>query len=447
MVTVRSGWLVNALVVAGLLFGLGCGRNAPSDVPSTVASTPTPVADPIASTAAGEAVITPYPTAPSALAPTPSPVSAVRPVSTPVIVSKINPTPRPLSDSRPTRRDVSRFRVFSPGGAGAYGHGDDSPSLEEVLNKGLYAAGITPTHLVFRGTARDAFVWPSDVSATDGQRIANFPLNYPLGSETYVYQICTETFPSVHRDEWESLILHAIEQWKYSIDNIVTVRRSSDDCARYAAFIEAAADEVANLAPGVDATEHVEAMFELFHHHSFDATYDEAVDDDKLLNEIRMYDDVADANIVLLKDVGVFHELAGRFGHRCDWIRRDRTACTDLTQYGPGQYTRDVMIRRDHPVFRRVVPDVPGADDSFDDDDILLNDDCLDAYRVLVHEIGHVLGIGWGREPSARPLDAGHALVADSVMNYDHITGVAEPDCSPYPLDIMAVYAIYQTLD
>ena len=170
VVTLRSGWLVNAVVLAGLLFGLGCGRNAPPDVRSTVARTPTPVADLIASTAAGLAVITPYPTAPSASAPTPSPVSAVRPVPTPVIVSKITPTPRPRLASVPTRRDVSRFRVFSPGGAGAYADGDDSPSLEEVLNKGLYAAGITPSHLVFDYRTTIASV---DIEATRLQTIAD----------------------------------------------------------------------------------------------------------------------------------------------------------------------------------------------------------------------------------------------------------------------------------
>ena len=161
---------MNALVLAGLLFGLGCGRNAPPDVRSTVARTPTPVADLIASTVTGEAVITPYPTAPSASVPTPSPVSSGRPVPTPVIVSKITLTPRPLPDSRPTRRDVSRFRAFSPGGAGAYGHGDDSPSLEEVLNKGLYAAGITPSHLVFDYRTTIASV---DIEATRLQTIAD----------------------------------------------------------------------------------------------------------------------------------------------------------------------------------------------------------------------------------------------------------------------------------
>ena len=41
-----------------------------------------------------------------------------------------------------------------------------------------------------------------------------------------------------------------------------------------------------------------------------------------------------------------------------------------------------------------------------------------------------------------------HALIPDSVMNYDHdidqITN--EPDCSPYPFDVIALEALYQTV-
>ena len=40
---------------------------------------------------------------------------------------------------------------------------------------------------------------------------------------------------------------------------------------------------------------------------------------------------------------------------------------------------------------------------------------------------------------------ASHPSTPDSVMNYDWRAGVNEPDCSPYPLDVMAIYALYQT--
>ena len=34
-----------------------------------------------------------------------------------------------------------------------------------------------------------------------------------------------------------------------------------------------------------------------------------------------------------------------------------------------------------------------------------------------------------------------HPTILDSVMNYE-----VEPDCSPYPFDIVAIYALYQNL-
>ena len=41
-----------------------------------------------------------------------------------------------------------------------------------------------------------------------------------------------------------------------------------------------------------------------------------------------------------------------------------------------------------------------------------------------------------------------HALIPDSVMNYDHdIDQIPdEPECSPHPFDIMALEALYQTV-
>ena len=40
-----------------------------------------------------------------------------------------------------------------------------------------------------------------------------------------------------------------------------------------------------------------------------------------------------------------------------------------------------------------------------------------------------------------------HPSGADSVMNYDSVTGVNEPDCSPNPLDILAIRVLYQALN
>lgn len=86
------------------------------------------------------------------------------------------------------------------------------------------------------------------------------------------------------------------------------------------------------------------------------------------------------------------------------------------------------------------------------------------AYRLAVHEAVHALGladitldlieiIGAGFK---QPYETAHPTIPDSAMNYDgdvpkHWARWApsplnEPDCSPHPFDILAIYALYQTV-
>ena len=84
---------------------------------------------------------------------------------------------------------------------------------------------------------------------------------------------------------------------------------------------------------------------------------------------------------------------------------------------------------------------IPGRDDGVVNAyDVRLNT-CLtsrSAYSTLVHEAGHALGIRLGEY---------HPTIADTVMNpYSPFSSPCEYfDCSPYPFDIMAIYALYQT--
>ena len=77
-------------------------------------------------------------------------------------------------------------------------------------------------------------------------------------------------------------------------------------------------------------------------------------------------------------------------------------------------------------------------------------------YADIIHEAGHALGIGGLPEEIA--YIKSHPPLVDSVMNYneesevllnvvDGKANLREPDCSPHPLDIMAIYALYQTVD
>ena len=67
------------------------------------------------------------------------------------------------------------------------------------------------------------------------------------------------------------------------------------------------------------------------------------------------------------------------------------------------------------------------------------DDDSTYAYRTAMHEAGHALGTS-GFDPSRGGLYIpAHPNISDSVMNYE-----TEPDCSPQPFAIFAIYALYQ---
>ena len=83
------------------------------------------------------------------------------------------------------------------------------------------------------------------------------------------------------------------------------------------------------------------------------------------------------------------------------------------------------------------------------------------AYLIPLHEAGHALGMSGASIPKSilaglpiGPLTTpaykeSHPTVRESVMNYDdkvYKGGANEHDCSPHPLDVMAVWALYQTI-
>ncbi len=77
-------------------------------------------------------------------------------------------------------------------------------------------------------------------------------------------------------------------------------------------------------------------------------------------------------------------------------------------------------------------------------------------YSTLLQEAGHALGIRGGS--SSDDDFKGHPTIPGSVMNYDHRikdaedqhgitwTSFSEPDCSPHPFDILAIFSAYQSM-
>ena len=117
---------------------------------------------------------------------------------------------------------------------------------------------------------------------------------------------------------------------------------------------------------------------------------------------------------------------------------------------------------------------IPGNDKAYSADDVKFNKcittstDAMDfyLYETMLHESGHALGLSAFTVQSvpfgSRSVYVGsHPTIPDTVMNYDYestflydssrpenemwIRPEPEPDCSPHPFDIMAIYALYQT--
>ena len=80
-------------------------------------------------------------------------------------------------------------------------------------------------------------------------------------------------------------------------------------------------------------------------------------------------------------------------------------------------------------------------------------------YSLMLHEAGHALGFSGYSLPDLPTggYEMAHAIAADTVMNYDYEAPQnhdpmgnrvrAEPDCAPHPLDLLAIHALYQTVD
>ncbi|MDE2817895.1 MAG: hypothetical protein OXK81_14535 [Chloroflexota bacterium] len=138
-------------------------------------------------------------------------------------------------------------------------------------------------------------------------------------------------------------------------------------------------------------------------------------------------------------------EISKHVGH--GWCRGICTT-TDVTENDDG----DQIISHDIKVLKSYFEDsalqFPGNDKVASPDDIRFNacpwlSPSIDwkRYKSLVHEAGHALGIGDGTGGMGQ--DRHHPLIRDALMSY---STPDEYDCSPHPFDIMAIFALYQTI-
>ena len=321
-------------------------------------------------------------------------------------------------------------------------------SIVEPLDLGeIYAFQLnymTGTGMVF--SARDAYVWPSTraggFGSQAGERVATFPLNYPWPNKTYSYVFCADTFENASQHAtttWAAFIDHAFSQWDLATGGLVTTERlDTKDCADYSKFVAEVVTQVKSFVQGhrppagIPPTDseieaHATELLDKFDQSRIKITRDL----DERLNEVFMFDD-SSANAVT---VDAFEEISNRVGP--GWCPY---ACTFFPT--PLLNTVDISLRASR--FQISDLNVPGADDTADAGEISFNS-CQNVhfrYATLVHEAGHALGITGGKTGVEQDRFHPNKKILDSVMSYGQNPSVS---CSPTPLDVMAIYALYQS--
>ena len=348
--------------------------------------------------------------------------------------------------------------------------GSDNPyTIDDLDKRDIYAIQYTykqtastqiPTKVF---AARDFYVWPSGTAAGNGERVGTFPLTQRLNNKTYEYNICENTFAGIDADRvkaWFTLIESAAEAWvtatkKTATENLVNTKRIYSGCADRIGLANEIAEKVRNsIGSVIDPAALVigfvnEAEFDILR--------------DINTSEVIMYNDES-GSLQEFRDIGVFPEIADSIGYvRKCWYRlekgvlisRDEVNMCTRPGYvlGGGPRTSDIFIRRsayesiddEHPnIARHTAPDQLEVPENTARFNTCLNSagGVNSAYSDFLHEVGHALGVGGGSVAAQNA--AGHPQIADSVMNYDGLVGVREPDCTPHPFDVMALYALHQ---
>ena len=316
---------------------------------------------------------------------------------------------------------------------------------------------------VFSG--RDAYVWPSKGLPAEDKRVATYPYFGHWPDREFTYRICENTFPTSDKTKWVRLINEAFEQWETATDDLITITHdtSTHTCASDQSPIALILREY----PHEDERLHT--------------------------NDVYMVDDLVLDNVV---KKAAFTGFIGDLEGICVFLTpgacvisnaygSDAEASAELSNAVGSTNGVDVLIKKS--AFEDYNMDRPLSvrfNQCFDPRTVEIGGEQRDAYypyTTMVHEAGHALGAsGFSRWNLLRFIDGSitggisggtekveeelykraHPSVPDAVMNYDkRVLSVDddetdddessedEPDCSPHPFDILAIWALYQTVD
>ena len=282
------------------------------------------------------------------------------------------------------------------------------------------------------------------------------------------------------------------EHWQSATDDLIKVELASGPCVDYGPAIRELESDIKDeinrqvtLGEDVNLIPFVKGYMEpLRNTRDVRATNVTS----SLQNEVFMFNDLEGPNRFFIEQT-VFGEIARDIGYEC-WVKdgfhfsiaamcapAGTVEIIDVHGNRRTEHYTDIIVRRS--AFDKSDGIVPwGA--RTNDDPLLVPasnarfnmcnnsiDNVGGAYETMLHEGGHALGSSYG--VGSGWVDNHHPQIAGSILNYDNVAvskvpGVppirhdpentdnsdfdqnySEPDCAPYPLDLMAVYALYQT--
>ncbi len=305
-------------------------------------------------------------------------------------------------------------------------------------------------------SAREFYVWSSTraagAGAHGGEWIAGFPLNQWLSDRTYSYAFCEDTFPgdAERKEAWRKLIRHAASQWDLATDGWITTAENDLDCVGYPAkFIDEVTQDTLDTIhdediqipeePIKEVRKHIQALLV-----GLDVSGVAGLrGEDAKVNEVWMIDDTTTRFAGTGLPFVVFQEVSKKVGQ--GWCDNPCASTSRTPIDGKLVITTDIVLRRSKYENASLI--LPGADDVADRGEVPFNSCSLGGvsgvYKTMVHEFGHALGIGYGKTgPPGDEQGIHHPHMRDSVMSYSRRV---EYSCSPNPLDILAIFALYQS--
>ena len=319
---------------------------------------------------------------------------------------------------------------------------------------------------VFSG--RDRYVWPSKDFPKEDERVATYPFFGHWPTKEFKYRICDQTFPSNKRTAWREVIKKAFEQWEEETDGLVRVTLDSSKCG------------LGKDSP-IDVYKHLK--LNLNEVYMVDTTQQTLLQPVNLIIRIspspfRQLSSYAVRAVTGQTDIVNFLRYADDIRAACVYLTK--SACTISRLYSQGARAAGILSNNEHSV---TGVDILFKKNRFNDDHIDMpksvkfnqcqpmvlgeNPDTKEwmfvdghsAYTIALHEAGHALGTSGHSYPdilgSSDPVGGddtyhrAHPSIPSATMNYNSEIHdvVDEPDCSPHPFDVLAIYALYQTVD